>query len=127
MKIEIKSAKEWRPFEKTRQDCVVASSLYTYLTGTRRATPDRVVMVGEDEEMVNNVYILSRTGTVGSQQVHLDGIGNLATKVEWRKGGFASEALKLAVSLLHDPQKVDFDLIISTEEMVLRYERTGWK
>jgi hypothetical protein len=77
--------------------------------------------------MVSNVHIIERTGTVGSQQVHLGGIGNIATKVEWRKRGYASEVIKEAVNLLHDPLQVDFGLMISTEEMVPHYERTSWK
>jgi predicted acetyltransferase len=85
MRIEIKSAQEWSTFEKARQDCVVTSSLYAYLTGTRWATPDWAVMVWEDEEMVSNVHIIERTIMVGGQLVRIGGIGNVATKVEWRK------------------------------------------
>ncbi len=50
--------------------------------------------------------------------VKLGGIGNIATKVEWRQRGYASAALKVAQDFLHDPLKVDFGLMISTEEMV---------
>jgi len=127
MKVEIKSAQEWSTFEKARQDCVVTSSLYAFLIGTRWVTPDWAVMVWEDEDMVSNVHIIERTVTVGGQRVHLGGIGNIATKVEWRKRGYTTEALKVAVNILHDPLKVDFGLMISTEQMISRYEETGWK
>jgi predicted acetyltransferase len=127
MQIEIKSAQEWSTFEKARQECVVTSSLYAYLSGTKWAPPDWAVMVWEGEEMVSNIHIIVRTATVGGQPVHLGGIGNIATKVEWRRRGYATEALKVAVDFLRDPLKVDFGLMISTEEMVSRYEKIGWK
>lgn len=127
MKIEIKSAQEWSQFEKARQECVVTSALYAYLTGTRWANPDWAVMVWEDDEMVSNVHIVDRTIRVGDQAVHVGGIGNIATKVEWRKRGYATAALNVAVDFLRDPMRVDFGLMIATEKMIPGYEKKGWK
>ena len=127
MRIEVKSAGELSTFEKARQDCVVTSSLYAFLTGTKWATADWTVMVWEDEELVTNIHIIERTASAGEQQVRLGGIGNLATKLEWRKRGYATAALKTAVDFLHDPLKVDFGLMIATEKMIPSYEKRGWK
>jgi predicted acetyltransferase len=127
MRVEVKSARELSTFEKARQDCVVTSSLYAYLTGTKWANADWTVMVWEDEDLVTNIHIIERTIRVGDQEVKLGGIGNVATKVEWRKRGYAAEALKVAVDFLHDPQKVDFGLMIATEKMIPSYEKRGWK
>ena len=127
MKIDIKSAQEWSALEKARQDCVVTSALYAFLTGTKWADPDWAVMVWEGEEMVSNVHIIERTALVGGQPVKLGGIGNIATKIEWRKRGYASEALKVAMDFLHEPLGVDFGLMIAIERMVPRYEKAGWK
>jgi predicted acetyltransferase len=127
MRIEIKSAEAWSTFEKARQDCVVTSSLYAYLTGTKWARPDWAVMVWEDEDLVSNVHIIVREALVGDQVVRLGGIGNIATKVEWRKRGYASDALRVAVDFLKEPLQVDFGLMIATENMVGRYAKTGWR
>ena len=126
MRIEIKSAEQWSEFEKARQDCVVTSSLYAYLTGTQWARPDWAVMVWEDEEMVSNVHIIERIVKVGDTLVRLGGIGNIATKVEWRRRGYASAALKVAQDFLRDPLKVDFGFMISTEAGIFHYEEIGW-
>jgi hypothetical protein len=126
MRVEIKSAEQWNAFEKARQDCVVTSSLYAYLTGTKWAQPDWAVMVWEDEDMVSNVHIIERTVEVGDELVKLGGIGNIATKVEWRQRGYATTALKVAQDFLLDPLGVDFGLMIATEEMVSRYIKEGW-
>ncbi len=127
MRIEVKSASELSAFEKARQECVVTSSLYSFLLGTKWATADWTVMVWEDEELVTNVHIVERTAKVGKQNIKLGGIGNVATKVEWRKRGYARSALKTAQNFLRDPLKVDFGMMIATEQMVPRYEKLGWK
>ena len=127
MRIEIKSAEQWSTFEKARQDCVVTSSLYAYLTGIKWAPPDWAVMVWEDEEMVSNIHIVERTVKVGTELVKLGGIGNVATKVEWRRRGYASAALHVAQDFLHDPLHVDFGLMVTTYEMVPHYEKVGWR
>jgi len=126
MRLEVKSARELSTFEKARQECVVTSSLYAYLSGTKWATADWTVMGWEDEELVTNIHIIERTCMVGEQPVKLGGIGNVATKVEWRKRGYATKALKLAVDFLHYPLKVDFGLMIATEKMIHGYEKRGW-
>ena len=126
MRVEIKSADQWNAFEKARQDCVVTSSLYAYLTGTKWAQPDWAVMVWEDDELVSNVHIVERTAEVGGANLRLGGIGNIATKVEWRKRGCATTALKVAQDFLLDPLKVDFGLMVSIEELVPRYKKLGW-
>jgi predicted acetyltransferase len=127
MRIEIKSALEWSQFEKARQECVVTSSLYAFLTGTRWADPDWAVMLWEDDDMVSNVHIIERTVLVGGLPVRVGGIGNVATKIEWRKRGYATRALQVAVDFLRDPLKVDFGLMIATEKMIPSYEKRGWK
>jgi predicted acetyltransferase len=127
MRIEVKSAGELTTFERARQDCVVTSSLYAFLTGTKWAAADWTVMVWEDDDLVTNVHIVERTVKVGGQSLRLGGIGNVATKVEWRKRGYATQAGKVAWDFLHDPLKVDFGLMIATENMIPGYEKRGWK
>jgi aminoglycoside 2'-N-acetyltransferase I len=127
MRIEVKSASQLSTFEKARQDCVVTSSLYAFLTGTKWATADWTVMVWEDDDLVTTVHIVERTVKVAEQLVKLGGIGNVATKVEWRKRGYARSALQTAQDFLLEPLKVDFGMMIATGEMVPRYERLGWR
>ena len=126
MRIEIKSAEQWSTFEKARQDCVVTSSLYAYLTGIQWARPDWAVMVWEEDELVSNVHIIERTANVGSESVRLGGIGNIATKVEWRERGYSGAALKVGQDFLLEPLRVDFGLMITTDEMIPRYNKSGW-
>jgi predicted acetyltransferase len=127
VRIETKAANQMSEFEKARTDCVVTSSLYAYHTGIKWASADWTVMVWEDEELVSNVHIIERLAQVDRKTVRLGGIGNVATKVEWRKRGYASAALKVAQEFLADPLKVDFGLMICTEPMIPYYEKMGWK
>ncbi len=128
MRIETKAASQMSQFEKARTDCVVTSSLYAYHTaGTQWASPDWTVMVWEEQELVSNVHIIERVVKAGSQSVRVGGIGNISTKVEWRKRGYASAALKVAMEFLADPLKVDFGLMVATESVKPIYEKLGWK
>src|SRR5512142_2565379 len=127
MRIETKAAAEMSQFEKARTDCVVTSSLYAYHTGMHWAEPAWAVMVWEDEELVSNVHIIERLIQVGGKPVRVGGIGNISTKVEWRKRGYASAALKVAQEFLADPLHVDFGLMTATEAVKPIYEKMGWK
>jgi predicted acetyltransferase len=127
VRIETKVASQMSAFERARTDCVVTSSLYAYQTGIKWASADWTVMVWEDQELVSNVHIIERVAKVDRKPVRLGGIGNVATKVEWRNRGFASAALKVAQEFLADPLKVDFGLMVCTEQMVPFYEKRGWK
>lgn len=127
MRVEVKAAGQLSTFEKARIDCLVTSSLYMYLTGTRWAEPDWNVLIWEDDDLASGAAIVERTATVGGRPVRLGGIGNVATKVEWRRRGFAAAALKAAQDFLRDPLGVDFGLMICTEKMLARYEKLGWR
>lgn len=127
MRIETKPAREMSESEKARTECVVTSSLYAFLLGTKWADADWTVMVWEDDDLVSNVHIIDRTVMVGGQRVRLGGLGNVATKIEWRERGYASAALKVAREFLFDPLKVDFGLMIATEQVIPRYEKMGWQ
>jgi predicted acetyltransferase len=127
VRIETKAASEMSSFEKARTECVVTSSLYAYQIGTKWAEVDWTVMVWEEDELVSNIHIIDRIASVGGIQLHLGGLGNIATKVEWRKRGYASAALKVAQEFLSDPLKVDFGLITCYPWLVEYYERTGWR
>jgi GNAT superfamily N-acetyltransferase len=127
MRIEVKDARDLTTFERARIDCLVTSSLYMYLMGTQWAPADWNVLVWEDDDLVSGADIVVRTASVGGQPVRLGGIGDIATKVEWRKRGFAAAALKAAQGFLRDRLEVDFGLMISTEKMVARYEKLGWR
>jgi predicted acetyltransferase len=127
MRLEIKAFSQLSQREKARLDCLVTSSLYAYLTGTKWAEADWNVLAWEDEDLVSGVHIIERTARVGGKPVRLGGIGKVATKVEWRQRGYASAALEKAKDFLQDPLGVDFGLMVCTEKMVPRYQKSGWK
>ncbi len=127
MRIETKAASQMSQFEKARTDCVVTSSLYAYHTGMHWADPDWAVMVWEGEELVSNVHIIERVIRAGRKKIRVGGIGNISTKVEWRKRGYASAALKTAMDFLADPLKVEFGLMTATVTVKPIYEKMGWK
>ncbi len=127
MRVEVKPAGQLTTFEKARIDCLVTSSLYMYLTGTRWAEANWNVLVWEDDDLVSGAQIIERTAQVGGRSLRLGGIGDIATKVEWRKRGFAAAALKAAEDFLREPMGAEFGLMICTEKMIAHYEKLGWQ
>ena len=127
MRIETKAASQLSTFERARTDCVVTSSLYAYQMGTKWANADWTVMVWEEDELVSNVHIIERNALVGGHPVRLGGIGNIATKVEWRGRGYSSSAMKVAQEFLINTLKVDFGLMTCFAWLVEYYEKMGWK
>jgi len=127
LRIETKAASQLSTFEWARTDCVVTSSLYAYQMGTKWASADWTVMVWEDDELVSNVHIIERNALVGGQPVRLGGIGNIATKVEWRGRGYSSLAMKVAQEFLAESLKVEFGLMTCFAWLVEYYEKMGWK
>lgn len=127
MRIEVKAANQLSDSERARTDCVVTSSLYSYQFGTQWAGADWTVMVWEDDDLVSNVHIIERNALVGGQPVRLGGIGNIATKVEWRGRGYSSAAMKVAQDFLAESLQVDFGLMTCFAWLVEYYEKMGWK
>jgi len=127
LRIETKAASQLSTIERARTDCVVTSSLYSYQMGTKWANADWTVMVWEEDELVSNVHIIERNALVGGHPVRLGGIGNVATKTEWRGRGYSSSAMKVAQEFLINSLKVDFGLMTCFAWLVEYYEKMGWK
>ena len=85
------------------------------------------VMVREHGVLVSNVEILERTITVAGQPLRIGGIGGVATLPEYRRRGFASQAMCRAGAFMRDPLRLDFGLLVCGEERVHLYESLGWQ
>ncbi|MBN2388156.1 MAG: GNAT family N-acetyltransferase [Anaerolineales bacterium] len=127
MRIEVKATNQLTREDNARIDCVVTSVLYPYLFGVQWSVPGWNVLVWEDGELVSHLGIVVREASVGGQPVRLGGVGHVATKVEWRKRGFASAAMQTAQAYLCEPLAVDFGLVMCNDEMVSYYEKFGWE
>jgi aminoglycoside 2'-N-acetyltransferase I len=76
------------------------------------ADPDlRVLIDAPDGELACHAGIFFRTATWNGQKVHVGGIGQVATRPECRRRGYASIALEAAVHTMRDHDAAQFALL----------------
>ncbi|MCS7011883.1 MAG: GNAT family N-acetyltransferase [Anaerolineales bacterium] len=127
LRIDLKPTRELSKFEKARRDCVIQSSFYIYWNDFVYAEPDWTILVWEGEEAVSAIEIFERTIQVGGKPLRVGGVGNHATKTEWRKRGYATHALLAAQDFLRDTLRVEFGLGFCKDNLVPFYEKFGWQ
>lgn len=127
LRIDLKPTRELSTFEKARRDCVIQSSFYIYWNDYVYAEPDWTILVWEDEETVSAIEIFERVIEVGGKPLRVGGVGNHATKTEWRKRGYATHALLAAQDFLRERLRVDFGLGFCKDNLVPYYAKFGWQ
>ena len=126
MRIELKSTREMSTQERARRDCVVRSSFYIYFNDYIYADADWTILVWEGEEAVSAAEIFDRTILVGGQLMRVGGVGSVATKTEWRKRGYASEAMRFVRNFLRETLAVDFGLGFCADNLIPYHTSLGW-
>ena len=91
------------------------------------ADPDlRVLIDAPDGELACHTGIFFRTATWNGQKVHIGGIGQVATRPECRRRGYASIALEAAVHTMRDHDAAQFALLFCEPHMSEFYQSRGW-
>ena len=85
------------------------------------------VVVYEDGQPVSYLDILERPCTVDGQPVNLAGIGGVMTPPEFRKRGYASQALEAAAGFMRTRIDAPFALLVTGQSRIPFYGRLGWQ
>jgi aminoglycoside 2'-N-acetyltransferase I len=92
------------------------------------ADPDlRVLIDGPDYELACHTGIYFRTVTWNGQKVHIGGIGQVATRPDCRRQGFASIAIDAAVRTMRDHDAAQFALLFCEPHNFDFYQSRGWR
>jgi aminoglycoside 2'-N-acetyltransferase I len=92
------------------------------------AHPDlRVLIETEDGALACHIGIYFRTVTGNGQQVHIGGIGGVATHPACRRRGYASIALDAAVQTMRDHDAAQFALLFCEPHNFEFYRARGWQ
>jgi aminoglycoside 2'-N-acetyltransferase I len=67
-----------------------------------------------------------RNATFDARPVKIGGVGGVATRLECRRQGIASEVMREAVREMRDTQGVDFGLLFCEPRHAPLYKRLGW-
>jgi ribosomal protein S18 acetylase RimI-like enzyme len=95
--------------------------------GLQWAVTDWNVLVYVDDVLVSNVEILTRIVTVDGKPQRIGGIGGVATHPEYRRHGYASQAMRRAESFMRDDLALEFALLVCSHERVSLYASLGWQ
>ena len=76
--------------------------------------------------LVTHVGIVTREGTLDGVPVEIGGIGGVKTHPQAQGRGYASAALRHAITALRDDHQVAFSLLVCQEHLLPFYGRLGW-
>ena len=91
------------------------------------ANPDlRVLIDAADGELACHAGIFFRTATWNGQKVHIAGIGQVATRPDCRRRGYASIAIDAAVQTMRDHDAAQFAVLFCEPHNFEFYQSRGW-
>lgn len=92
------------------------------------AKPDlRVLIDAPDSELACHTGIFFRTVTWNGQKVHIGGIGQVATRADLRRRGYASIAIDAAMQTMRDHDAAQFALLFCEPHNFEFYQSRGWQ
>jgi aminoglycoside 2'-N-acetyltransferase I len=86
----------------------------------------RVLIEASDSGLICHAGIFFRTATWNGQQVHIAGIGGVATRSDHRRRGYASLALAAAEQTMRDHDAAQFALLFCEPHNFDFYQARGW-
>jgi predicted acetyltransferase len=92
------------------------------------AEPDlRALIDAPDGELACHAGIYFRTVTWNGQKVHIAGIGQVATRPDLRRRGYASMAIDAAIQTMRDHDAAQFALLFCEPHNFDFYQSRGWQ
>jgi aminoglycoside 2'-N-acetyltransferase I len=87
----------------------------------------RVLIETDDGALACHVGMYFRTVTWNGQQVHIGGLGGVATHPDCRRRGYASIALNAAVQTMRDHDAAQFALLFCEPHNFEFYQARNWQ
>ena len=78
-------------------------------------------------DVIGHAGIYLRNATLDARSVKVGGVGGVATHLDCRRKGIATEVMREAVREMRDTYGVDFGLLFCEPRHALLYERLGWR
>jgi aminoglycoside 2'-N-acetyltransferase I len=80
-----------------------------------------------DGRVVTHVGVTERDVLVDGRPMKVGGVGNVATRPEWRGRGFAAEAVVESTAFLCNREEVGFILLVCLADVAAFYQNLGWE
>jgi hypothetical protein len=87
----------------------------------------RVLNIDGHNDVIGHAGIYLRNAMLDARPVKIGGIGGVATRLDCRSQGVASEVMREAVKEMRDTHGVDFGLLFCEQRHAPLYKRLGWR
>jgi predicted acetyltransferase len=87
----------------------------------------RVLNMNGDNDVIGHAGIYFRNAVFDARPVKIGGVGGVATRLDCRGQGIASEVMREAVREMRDTHGVDFGLLFCEPRHAPLYKRLGWR
>ena len=87
----------------------------------------RVLNIDGHNDVIGHGGIYLRNATFDARPVKIGGVGGVATRLDCRGRGIASEVMREAVREMRDKYGVDFGLLFCEPRHAPLYKRLGWR
>jgi aminoglycoside 2'-N-acetyltransferase I len=87
----------------------------------------RVLNINGHSDVVGHAGIYLRDATFDARPVRIGGVGGVATRLDCRRQGIASEVMRHALRAMRDTHGVDFGLLFCEPRHAPLYKRLGWR
>jgi aminoglycoside 2'-N-acetyltransferase I len=87
----------------------------------------RVLKLNCHNDVIGHAGIYLRDAEFDARPVKIGGVGGVATRLDFRQQGIASEVMREAVREMRDKHGVDFGLLFCEPRHAPLYKRLGWR
>jgi aminoglycoside 2'-N-acetyltransferase I len=87
----------------------------------------RVLKLNCRDDVIGHAGIYLRDAEFDARPVKIGGVGGVATRLDFRGQGIASEVMREAVREMRDEHGVDFGLLFCEPRYAPLYKRLGWR
>ena len=87
----------------------------------------RVLNINGHNDVIGHAGIFLRNATFDARPVKIGGVGDVATRLDCRRQGIASEVVREALREMRDTHGVDFGLLFCESRHAPLYKQLGWR
>jgi aminoglycoside 2'-N-acetyltransferase I len=87
----------------------------------------RVLNINSRNDVIGHAGLFLRNATFDARPVKIGGVGGVATRLDCRRQGIATEIIREAVRAMRDTHGVDFGLLFCEPRHAPLYKQLGWR
>lgn len=128
LEVEVRASSDLTPQEREATGLLSGSDVDDHRFAGFEWAPAQWYVLGKlGGSVVSALKLVVRDITVGARRVRVGGIGDVATRSDMRRRGYAAAVMRRAAAYLCNETDVEFGLLFCAPELVHYYARLGWQ